>query len=48
MVKRKAFLVNLKHQYPVSEWGEHDCGAYNKKNGDYYKLASLSHLMDEH
>ena len=31
MAKRKAFLVNLKHQYRVSQWGKYDCTAYNKK-----------------
>ena len=47
MVERKAFLANLKHQYHVSQNGEHDCGANNKKNGDYYGNPSLSHFMDE-
>ena len=31
MVERKAFLANLKHQYYVSQCGEHDCSAHNKK-----------------
>ena len=47
MVERKAFIANLKRQYRVSECGEHDCGASNKKNKDYYKYPSLSHLMDK-
>ena len=36
------------HQYRVSQWGEHNCSAHNKKNGDYYEYPSLSHFMDEH
>ena len=48
MVEWIAFLSNPKHQYDVSQWGEHDCSAHNKKNGDYYEYPSLSHLMDEH
>ena len=47
MVEKKAFLANPKHQYRVSQHGEHDCSANNKKNGDYYKYPSLSLLMDE-
>ena len=35
IVERKAFLANPKHQVHVSECGEHDCSAKNKKNGDY-------------
>ena len=41
-------IVNPKHQYHVSQWEEHDCGTYNKKNGDYYEHASLSYFPDEH
>ena len=44
---KKAFLANPKHQYHVSQCGEHDCNANNKKNRDYYEYPSLSHLMDE-
>ena len=47
MVERKAFLTNLKHQYCVSQWGEQDCSAHNKKNGDCYEYPSLSQFMDE-
>ena len=46
MVERKAFLANLKHQDCASQYGEHDCSANNKKNGDYYEYRSLSHFMD--
>ena len=28
---KKAFLANPKHQYHVSQCGEHDCSANNKK-----------------
>ena len=31
MVKRKAFLANSKHQYQVSQCGEHDCSAQSQK-----------------
>ena len=47
MVERKAFPANQKHQYCVSQRGEHDCSAHNKKNGDYYDYPSLSHFTDE-
>ena len=47
MVERKAFPTNPKHQYHGSKLGEHDCGARNKKNGDYYEYPSLSHFMGE-
>ena len=38
----KAFLANQKHQYHVSQYGEKDYCANNKKNGDYYEYPSLS------
>ena len=44
---KRALLVNQKHQCHVSQRGEQDCHTNNKKNGDYYKYRSLSHLMDE-
>ena len=31
MVEKKAFLPNPKHVYHVSQRGEHDCSANNKK-----------------
>ena len=31
---KKALLPNLKDQYCVSQCGEHDCHANDKKNGD--------------
>ena len=43
---KKAFLANPKQQYRVSQCGEHDCHANNKKNGDYYEYPSLSHFMN--
>ena len=45
--KSKAFLANPKHQYPISQWGEHDCSDHNKKNIDYHEYPSLSHFIDE-
>ena len=48
MVKKKAFLAKLKHQYCVSQYGEHDCSATKKKNRDCYKYPSLYDFMDEH
>ena len=44
---RKPFLSNPKHQYHLSQRVEHDYSARNKKNGDYYEYANLSHFMDE-
>ena len=46
MMESKAFLGNPKHQGCVSQRGEHDCGANNKKNRDYYEHPSLSHFID--
>ena len=43
----KAFPANPKRQNHLSQCGEHDCRANNKKNGDYYGYPSLSHLIDE-
>ena len=48
MVERKTFPANTKHQYYVSQSGEHDCSAHNKKNGDCYEYPSLSHFKDKH
>ena len=48
MVQRKAFLANPRHRYHVSQYGEHDCSAHNKNNGDYYEYPSLSRFMDDH
>ena len=45
--RKKALLANSKHQYHVSECGEHYYHAKNKKNGYYYKYPSLSHFTDE-
>ena len=47
MVECKAFLVNPKHQYHVSQCGEHDSSGRQKKNVDYYENPSLTHLMDK-
>ena len=47
MVERKTFLANPKYQYHVSQCGEHDCSANNKRNGDYYEYPSLPHFTDE-
>ena len=44
---KNTFLANPKHQCRVSQCREYDCGANNRKNGDYYKYPSLSYLMDE-
>ena len=48
MVERKAFRANPKHQYHLSQFGEHYCGAHNEKNRDYIEYPSLSHFTDEH
>ena len=47
MVERNAFFKNSKHQYLLSQCGEYDRSAHNKKNGDYNEDQSLSHVMDE-
>ena len=44
---KKAFLANPKHQYHVSQCGEHDCSAHNEKNGDYNEYPSLSHFTNQ-
>ena len=44
---KKAFLANLKYQYRVSQCGEHDCCANNKKIGDYYVHPDLSNFTDK-
>ena len=47
MVERKAILANPKRQYRVSQKGEQDANAHNKKNGDYYEYPSLSPFTDK-
>ena len=47
MVEKKAFLANTKHQDHVSQCGEHDSSAHNRKNGDYYEYPCLSYFVDE-
>ena len=48
MVESKAFLPNPKHQYCVSQCGEHSFSANNEKNGDYNEYPSLSHFIEKH
>ena len=48
MGERKAFFANPKHQYHVSQGGEHDCSPHSEKNGDYNEYPNLSHLTGEH
>ena len=48
MVERKAFLASPDHQYHVSQCGEHDYSAHNRKTVDYYEYPSLTHFVDEH
>ena len=38
MVEGKAFIANAKHQFRVSQWGEHDCSAHNDKNVDVVSI----------
>ena len=47
MVARKAFLVNPKLQYHVSQIEEHDCGARDQKNGDSFEYTILCHFTNE-
>ena len=44
----KCFSFKSKALMSWTQWGDHDCGANNKKNGDYYDYPSLSLFMDEH
>ena len=44
---KKSFSCKSKHQYHASQCGEQDCGANNKRNGDYYEHPSLPHFTDE-
>ena len=37
MVERKAFLANPMYQHYLSQQGEHDYSAHNKKDGDFYE-----------
>ena len=43
---KKILLANPKHQYCVSQCGEHCCHANNKKNRYYYEYPSLSQFTD--
>ena len=47
MVEKKAFLEIPRHQYRVSQKGEHDCSANNQKNGDYYEYPCFSRSTDK-
>ena len=46
--EKKAFVANLKHQHHVSQGGEHNCSAHDKKNKDYSEYPSLSFFTNEH
>ena len=46
-MKGKVFLAKPKHQYHVSQCGEHDSSSHNKGNGDFYKNPSLSCFTHE-
>ena len=48
MVEEESFLPNLKHRYRVSQQGEDNYSAYNKKKGNCYEYPSFSFFMDEH
>ena len=48
MVEGKGFHANPKHQYRVSQCGEHDFSGHNKEKGDYFEFPSLSYSSDEH
>ena len=47
MMEREDFVVNPKHQYHVSQGGEHACSANNQKIEDYYEYLRLSHFTNE-
>ena len=44
---KKCFSYKSKYQYHVSYWGEHDCSAHNKNDGDYYEYPSLAHFTNK-
>ena len=44
---KKSFLANPRCQYRVSQCGEQDCSADNKRNRDYYENPSLTHVTDK-
>ena len=48
MAGGKAFLDKPNHQYHVSQYGEHDCSATKKKNGDCCEYPSLYHFRGGH
>ena len=48
MVEIIASVVNPKHQYRVSQCGEHDLVPITKKNRDYFEHPGLTHFMNEH
>ena len=43
-----SFSSNPKHQYHLSQCGEHDWSAQKKKCGAYYEYPSLSHFTYEY
>ena len=45
--ERKAFPTNLMLQYRVSQSGDHDCNAHDKKNRDYYEYPSLAYFTNK-
>ena len=47
MVEKNTFLANPKHQDYVSQYGEYDSSANNKKNADYYEYTSLPNFTKE-
>ena len=48
MVEINASVANLKHQYRVCQYAEHDCCAYNKKYAYYYKYPRSTPFAEEH
>ena len=42
MVERDGFLMKSKHQYYLSQWGEHVMMPNHEKKGDYYVNRGLS------
>ena len=43
----KCFSCKSKESNCVSQCGEQDCSANNKRYGDYYEYPSLTHFTDE-
>ena len=44
---KESFSCKSKASISYIQYGEHNCSANKKKNGDYFEYPSLSHFSDE-